>query len=88
MMKQNFELDSSGNIITNPVIGWTIADAASGMLVIVAIQYVQNPQQRQMGEWKQIQLVVTPEKCQELAQALTNAADRAIQQRSQSGPIH
>jgi len=72
--KGSFETDSEGNIILKPITGWTVAPAAE-IVVMLAIRYVNQPEELKTGEQHQIQLVLMPHKCVELAEALTRAAN-------------
>jgi hypothetical protein len=67
----DLETDSNGDIITNPVIGWTTATLA-GMSVFLAIHYVETPLELETEDGKSIQMILTPQQCLELAERLTN----------------
>jgi hypothetical protein len=72
-----FELDSDGKIITKPVTGWTTAVVAE-IAVLLAIQYIDHPQEIETGG-KQIQFVLMPQQCLELAEKLTTLAKRVLE---------
>ena len=74
-----FETDSDGNIIANPVTGWTSASFAE-MTVVLAIHYASTLQALESGENKSIQFVLTPQQCLELAARLTILANSALDQ--------
>jgi hypothetical protein len=82
-----FETDSDGNIITNPVTGWTSAWFA-GMTVVLAIRYASTPQALESGENKSIQFVLTPQQCLELAARLTTLANSVLDQPPSSKPAN
>ena len=78
------ETDSNGDIITKPVTGWITAPIAE-IAVLLAIQYVETPEELETGNSKQIQLVLMPQKCLELAEALTKAGKSLLEDQSHSG---
>jgi hypothetical protein len=67
------EKDRHGNLVVRPVTGWTIGTAFE-MGVLVAIQYVENPEQLKTGNGRSIQLVLTPNQAVELAEVLKRKA--------------
>lgn len=75
MLEQNdltkpvLEIDSSGNVVTKPIVGWKVLTVA-GISVLVAIQYVDTPEELETGGSKQIQLALMPQQCIDLAEAL------------------
>jgi hypothetical protein len=77
--RDQFERDATGDIFTRPVVGWLIAPVA-GMSAIVAIQYVETPLELERGDKRQIQFVLTPQQCLELAEALTKQARDLLNQ--------
>jgi hypothetical protein len=79
----DFETDSNGDIITKPVTGWITAPVAE-IAVLLAIQYVETPEELEKGNSKQIQLVLMPQKCLELAEALTKAGKSLLEDQSHS----
>jgi len=80
----NLELDEHGNIITKPVTGWTTA-VLVGSAVLLAIQYANTPEELESGQSHQIQLVLQPQLCLELAENMTKQAKRILE--SHSGPL-
>jgi hypothetical protein len=86
-IESNFETDTDGNIITNPVTGWTMASFA-GMGVILAIQYAETPLALERGESKSIQFALTPQVCLELAEKLTKLARHLLDQPSSDKPAN
>lgn len=83
LAKPVLEMDSNGNVVTRPVTGWSVLTLA-GMSVLAAIQYAQTPQELETGNSKQIQLVLMPQQCVELAQALKKAGKSLLEDRSDS----
>jgi hypothetical protein len=74
-----FELqkDENGNVILNPVMGWTLGPVA-GMYVLAAIQYATNPQELET-EGRVLQLSLMPAQALELAEMLTIQAQRLLE---------
>jgi hypothetical protein len=72
-----FETDLEGNIITKPVVGYTMSPIA-GMFVLLAVQYSDSPEALERGENRQIQFALMPQQCLEIAEALTRQAKRLI----------
>ena len=58
----DLETNSDGGIILKPVTGWKILPVA-GMSALLAIQYVETPEELEKGNSKQIQLVLMPQQC-------------------------
>jgi hypothetical protein len=69
------ETDGKGHVITKPVTGYTLAPVA-GIAVLLAIRYVESPEELESGTSKQIQFVLTPPQCLEIAGAMTRQAER------------
>jgi hypothetical protein len=78
-----FELNDQGNVITNPVVGWKIMPAAE-VSVFLALRYVESPRELETGGSKQVQLLLMPQMCLELAEALTRVAKRVLENPSDS----
>ena len=71
-----FTTDDSGNIILNPVVGWRTGSLA-GVAVLLQVRYADSPED--IGtEGKAIQFALNPDKCLELAEALTKQARRLL----------
>ena len=81
MSDKPFETDSDGHIVTKPVTGWTTASLA-GVSVLLAIQYAETPQALETEDSKQIQLVLMPQQCLELAEALKKAGKSLLEDQS------
>ena len=77
------ERDSNGEITTKPVIGWTIASLA-GVAVLVSIQCEETPMGFETGDCQSVQLVMTVEKCLELARELTRLAGIVLDEQLRS----
>jgi len=84
-IEPQFETDADGNIITNPVTGWTSACFA-GMTVVLAIHYAPTPQALESGENKSIQFALTPQVALELAERLTKLGKHLLEQPSPTTP--
>lgn len=78
MPSEAFDKDAEGNVITNPVMGWTTLPVVE-MAVLLQIQYAETPERLETG-CRRIQLVLTPLQCLELAQRLTRQARRVFDQ--------
>jgi hypothetical protein len=76
-MTPEFEKDKNGDIITKPVVGFTTAPVA-GMAVLLAIRYVETPEELESGGSKQIQLILTPQQAQEIANSLARQGERIL----------
>jgi hypothetical protein len=79
-MNATFKTDGDGNIITNPVTGWTTALVANSA-VILAIEFLElksNSNEAQTAYGSSIQFVLTPPQCQELSEILARAATAAM----------
>jgi hypothetical protein len=83
----SFETDGQGDIILNPVTGWTMAPVAE-IAVLLAIEYVPNPDGLETGERRSIQFVLTPPKCLELAEELSRQAKRLLESIPPETPRH
>jgi hypothetical protein len=77
--KSEFETDSDGNIITNPVTGW-VSSTFAEMGIILALHYAPTPQALESGKNSSIQFVLTPQQCLELAERLTKLAHIVLDQ--------
>jgi len=69
--------DGEGNVITKPVSGWITAPVADSS-VLLALQYFDNPEQCEKWEPVQIQFLLTPPQCLELAEVLTRQAKKIL----------
>jgi hypothetical protein len=66
---------ASGNIITQPVTGWSVASIFESA-ILLQIRYVESSTELEEGRNKSFQFVLTPPKCLELAEMLTKQAQR------------
>jgi len=82
-----FETDKDGNVITNPVTGWTSSTIAE-IATILAIHYAPTPEALESGESKSIQFVLTPKQCLELAARLTTLANTILGQPPPTKPAN
>jgi hypothetical protein len=71
------ETDENGDILTRPVTGWSIFPVAE-IAVLLAVRYVETPEQLETGANKQLQLVLTPQQCLELAETLKRRANAIL----------
>ena len=72
------EKDRHGNIVVRPVTGWTIGTAFE-MGVLVALQYVENPEQLKTDASRSIQLVLAPNQAVEPADVLKRKANGILE---------
>lgn len=70
------DFDSSGNIVTCPVLGWTTAPVA-GMAVLLRLEFARNEEQLRTGG-EALQAILTPQQALELAETLTTQARRIL----------
>jgi hypothetical protein len=82
--KLGFETDKDGNVITNPVTGWTSASFA-GMGIVLAMHYADTALALDTGESKSLQFALTPQQCLELAERLSKLAKHLLADGSFSG---
>ncbi len=85
-MTDAFDTDSTGNIISKPLIGYTSAPIA-GMFVLARLEYADSENHLQAimsGTEKPgaVQLVITPDQAKELAARLNLLADHIISQKT------
>jgi hypothetical protein len=78
MKGPELKTDGTGNILLNPVTGWTMAPVAE-IAVLLAIEYAPYPAGLETGERQSLQFVLTPPKALELAEALTRQAKRLLE---------
>jgi hypothetical protein len=76
-MAQHLETDEKGNVMLKPVTGWTTGPVAQ-IAVLLAIEYVETPEELETGGRKSIQFVLTPPQCLELAEVLARQAKRLL----------
>jgi len=83
MLEQNnsLETDSNGDILTKPVTGWITAGLA-GTAVLLAIRYVETPEELERLDSKSIQLVLTVPQCLELGERLTTLGKQLFEDQS------
>ena len=84
-MSLELKKDENGNVVTNPVTGWTMI-SVEDMSLLLAIQYVETPQELETGSTHQIQLLLMPQECLKLAEALTRNAKRLLEDQSGKPP--
>ena len=70
------EVNSDGNIVTRPIMGWTTVPAETA--VILRLNYAENPDELRTGG-RHLQVILTPQQCLELAQILTKQAQRILE---------
>lgn len=76
---KKFELGPDGNIITCPLLGYTIAPVAE-TAILARIEYAENLDQVRAGGMA-VQLVMTPPQALEIAAILTKQANHILGQR-------
>jgi hypothetical protein len=74
--RSGLELGSDGNVILNPVIGWTTSTAAN-IGIVLAMKYISNPEEFETGG-KSVQFVLTPQQSLELAEKLTELSNKVL----------
>jgi hypothetical protein len=83
MSNEHLQKDADGNIIANPITGWTTT-AVAGTSVLLAVQYVKTLAELETGDSSQIQLLLTAPLCLELADALKRLAQSLIEDQSRA----
>jgi hypothetical protein len=63
--------------MTQPVTGWGVRPVA-GLMVLLQIEYVQNPEQLESGQRLQLQGLIRADLALEMAEALKRAADALV----------
>jgi hypothetical protein len=71
------DLDSNGNILTKPVMGWSISHVA-GAALLLTVRYADTPAELERMESKPITLALTPQLGLELAEALKRNSQNLI----------
>lgn len=82
--KRNFETNTDGNIITQPLIGWTAATWGD-IAALLRIEYAES-QQALQGPHKTVQLVLTAPQCLELSGQLRTLAEKILQRNQDQKP--
>jgi hypothetical protein len=77
-MDEQLKLDGSGNVITQPVMGWRLT-LLGGIAFLLSVDYATNPEELETGEGQRVQLVLTADMARELAEALRAAAEKIYQ---------
>lgn len=72
-----YDLDSSGNILTKPVMGWSISHVA-GAALLLTIRYADTPDELERLHSKPITLALTPQQGLEIAEALKRHSQNLI----------
>ncbi len=72
------ENDSDGNVVTKPIIGWSVGTAAE-VSVLLVIEYVEDLQQMESGDSRTIPFTLLPLQCLELAEALIKASKKLLE---------
>jgi len=85
MSELKFETDENGIVVTKPVMGWIIAPAA-GIAVVLGIRYAETEEEIGTGG-RQIQFVLMPQQCLELAEVLTKQAKHLLQPHTGTPPM-
>jgi hypothetical protein len=77
MNVNDLQKDGNGDVITKPLTAWFMTTAFQ-IGVLLAVQYVETPQELESTDRHQIQFVLTPRQCLELADRLTKVANRVL----------
>lgn len=77
MNAQDLKKDENGNIITMPLTEWFMTSAFQ-MAVLLAVRYAETQQELESDDTHQIQFLLTPRQCLELADRLTKVANRVL----------
>ena len=77
-MPPKLRLDSAGNVITQPVTGWSVASSEAGGVVFMALEYLDGPDQLHTGERGQLQGTLSAVQALEIAAALIQAAGKLM----------
>jgi hypothetical protein len=77
-MPPSLRLDANDDVITQPVTGWGIAASQANRVVLLALEYLDNPAQLQTGERGQLQATLSPEQALEIAATLASAAGKLL----------
>jgi hypothetical protein len=77
-MVDQLKLDKRGNIVTQPVTGYSLSHLA-GIGVLLSVDYVDNPRKIGTGEARRVQLALTAKKAQQLGQSLQRVANRLLE---------
>jgi len=77
-MPPTLRLDSAGNVIVQPVTGWSVASSEAGGVVFLALEYLDGPDQVRTGERGQLQGTLSPRQAVEIAAALIQAAGKLM----------
>lgn len=83
-MSIQLEKDRDGNVITNPVTAWGVTPVAE-LVVLLAIQYAQTPEELETGRTRQIQFVLKPQACLQLAEELNQHGKNLLKSHPPTG---
>ncbi len=82
--QNGLEMDEQGMVVTRPVLGWTMVPVA-GTAVLLRLQYAETPVELKTGG-RFLQVLLTPQQAQELAEMLTTQAQRILTTRPSERP--
>jgi hypothetical protein len=74
----DFKTDENGNVILKPMTGWELRHVA-GTLLIVGVEYADNPEELERGERRTLPLVVRPDLALDFAESLKREASKLLQ---------
>jgi len=77
-MSHSIKTDGKGNALSSPVLGYTLFPLAKTFFLL-AMEYVESPEELDTGASKQIQFALTPEQALELAGALKIQATQMLE---------
>ena len=72
-----FKTDENGNVILKPMTGWELRQV-EGMLIIVGIEYADNPEEQERGVSLTLPLVLQPTLALKFAEALKREASKLL----------
>lgn len=76
---KGFETGPDGNIITHPLMGYVVVPVAD-TAILARLEYSDHPDQLRAMQGKHVQLILTPPQALEIADVLTRAANRILDQ--------
>jgi len=84
-LKSELQKDENGNVVTKPITGWSVTPVAE-ISILLAIEYIETLEEFENDGRHQIQFVVTPHECLNLAETLTKLGKRLLGDRSSRPP--
>lgn len=72
-----YDVDSSGIVLTKPVMGWSISHVA-GAAVLLTVRYANTPDELEQGDSNPITFVLAPRTGLDMADALQTQAQNLL----------